>query len=286
MMLFVNDLTNLDVSLWSPQCGLIGASWKVDAEITGEFDDDGMLFDPEEVATWIQARLNTSLNQTLLVPTQALKLNVQECAEGLCIRTTLPYSMEVKAPRQAFTLLPWGDISLERLARHYSDALSRLPPPRIKSIRLRLHEELIEGAAYTYSHGLKRHPGNEQRIVHGHRSKLHIWCNGKRAPELEAHWAQRFNDRYLVNTADILEGAAKDGGRQPCSDQLMLGYRAAQGRFSLRLPRERCEILPVTTSIEHIATWLAEQIARSHCQKVRVQAFEGVDKGAIAEASP
>nr|WP_298376027.1 6-pyruvoyl tetrahydropterin synthase-related protein [uncultured Halomonas sp.] len=285
MMLFVNDLTNLDVSLWSPQCGLMGASWKVDAELTGEFDDDGMLFDSREVAAWIKSRLNASVNQTLLVPTQASKLNVQECAEGLCIRTSLPYAMEVKAPRQAFTLLPWGEINLERLAKHYSEALSRLPPPRIQSIRLRLCEEFIDEAAYTYSHGLKRHPDNEQRIVHGHRSKLHIWCNGKRAPELEAHWAHRLNERYLVDTADILEGPAKDGGRQS-GDHLTLGYRAGQGRFFLRLPRERCEILPVSTSIDHIATWLAEQIARSHGQTVRVQAFEGIGKGAIAEASP
>nr|WP_299239920.1 6-carboxytetrahydropterin synthase [uncultured Halomonas sp.] len=287
MMLFVNDLTNLDVSLWCPKRGLTGASWQVDVEIAGEDDEDGLLFDSGEVASWVESRLNANLNHTLLVPTQTPHLTVQECAEGLCIRTTLPYSMEVKAPRQAFTLLPWGEITLERLASYYSDALSRLPPSRVHGIRLNLHEERMEETSYyyTYSHGLKHHPGNGQRIAHGHRSKLLIWCNGKRAPELEAHWTQRLNDRYLVDTADIVENLAKDGGRQS-SDRLTLGYRAAQGRFSLRLPRERCEVLPVSTSIEHIAAWLAEQIARSHGQTVRVQAFEGIGKGAIAEASP
>ncbi|MGC3874854.1 6-carboxytetrahydropterin synthase [Halomonas sp. GXIMD04776] len=284
MTLFVNDLTKLDVSLWCSQRGLIGASWRVDAEFIGELGEDGVLFDSDHVASWIQSRLNASMNQTLLVPTRAPQLSVQECAEGLCVRTTLPYAMEIKAPRQAFTLLPWSGISLERLAAHYSEALSRLPPPRVLGIRLSLHEELIDEAAYTFSHGLKLHTGNDQRIAHGHRSRLHIWCNGERQPELEARWAQRLNDRYLVDTADILEDSAKSGGKQS-SDRLTLGYRAEQGRFLLRLPRERCEILPVSTSIEHIAAWLADQIARDCGQTVRVQAFEGIGKGAIAEAS-
>ena len=45
MALFVRRLTHLDVSLWCPDRGLIGASWLVDVELDGELGEDGMLFD-------------------------------------------------------------------------------------------------------------------------------------------------------------------------------------------------------------------------------------------------
>lgn len=49
MTLFVDRLTQLDVSLWCPRRGLVGASWHVDAELDGELGEDGMLFDFGEV---------------------------------------------------------------------------------------------------------------------------------------------------------------------------------------------------------------------------------------------
>lgn len=279
MTLFVNGLTHLDASFWCPRRGLVGASWVVDAELDGELGIDGMLFDFGEVKPWIKSRLDAGPDHTLLIPTQAPGMSVDECAEGLCIRTTHPYVMEVRAPRQAFTLLPWQEISRERLAHHYSHTLTQRPPPRVDAIRLALHEEAIEGAAYTYSHGLKRHAGNCQRIVHGHRSRLHVWCNGERAAALEAQWAHYLNHRYLVDAEDIVET-----GDAASPDRLTTRYRAAQGDFLLHLPRERCDVLPTPTTVEHIADWLAKQIARDCGQAVRVQAFEGVGKGAIAEA--
>lgn len=281
MTLFVNGLTHLDASLWCPRRGLIGASWLVDAELDGELGEDGMLFDFAEVKPWIKSHLDGGPDHTLLVPTRAPGVSVHECAEGLCVRATLPHAFEVRGPRQAFSLLPWSEVSAERLARYYGETLTRRPPPRVDAIRLVLREEAIEGVAYSYSHGLKRHTGNCQRIAHGHRSSLRIWCDGQRAPQLEAQWAQRLDARYLVDAEDIVEA----GDTSP-RGQLTTRYHAAQGQFHLRLPRERCEVLPTPTTVEHIAAWLAERIARDISRPVRVQAFEGIGKGAIAEATP
>ncbi|MBB3189003.1 6-carboxytetrahydropterin synthase [Halomonas cerina] len=281
MTLFVNRLTHLDVSLWCPQRGLVGASWQVDAELDGELGKDGMLFDFGEVKPWIKSRLDSGLDHTLLVPTMAPDVSVQECAEGLCIRTASPYPLEVRGPRQAFTLLSWAAITPERLAMHLANELSRRPPPRVTDIRLALYEEAIEDAAYTYGHGLKHHAGNCQRIAHGHRSRLHIWQAGERQPALEAEWADWLADRYLVDAADIVEDD-EPGFR----DRLTSRYHAEQGHFFIRLPRSRCAVLPTPTTVEHIAAWLAGEIAERTGKVTRVQAFEGIDKGAIAEARP
>ncbi|WP_111412047.1 6-carboxytetrahydropterin synthase [Billgrantia lactosivorans] len=281
MTLFVNRLTQLDASLWCPQRGLVGVSWLVDAELDGELGEDGMLFDFGEVKPWIKSRLDAGADHTLLVPTRAAGVSVAECSEGICVRTSLPYTLEVRAPRQAFTLLPWAEITPERLAESLARELMKRPPPRVSDIRLRLRREAIDGAAYTYSHGLRHHSGNCQRIAHGHRSRLHIWQRGERCPALEAQWADYLNDRYLVDRADIVEQAEPE-----FVPSLTSRYRAEQGRFQLRLPLERCVALDSPTTVEHIARWLAQRIAEETGKPTRVQAFEGIDKGAIAEARP
>ncbi|MCK0768794.1 6-pyruvoyl trahydropterin synthase family protein [Chromohalobacter canadensis] len=279
MTLFVNHLTHIDASLWSPTHGLMGASWHVDAELDGELGSDGMLFDFGEVKPWIKSRLDEGLDHTLLVPTEAPGIQVFDCAEGLCLRTQFPYPMELRGPRQSFTLLPWSEITPEQLATHLSTELSRRPPAKVEAIRLRLRDEDIETAAYTYSHGLKHHVGNCQRIAHGHRSRLHIWRNGQRDPELEHQWAQALDACYLIHDEDLAPQADES------LDTLSVAYRADQGRFHLTLPSERCHLLTTPTTIEHIAAWLAEKIALETHSRIRVQAFEGIDKGAIAEAS-
>ncbi|MDN3521026.1 6-pyruvoyl trahydropterin synthase family protein [Halomonas ramblicola] len=281
MTLFVNRLTQLDVSLWSPTRGLVGASWQVDVELDGELGEDGMLFDFGEVKPWLKQRLDAGADHTLLLPSRAPGVELAECREGLCVRTSRPWAMELRAPRQALTPLPWAEITPERLAEHLAGELMRRPPPRVSDIRLHLREEAIEGAAYTYSHGLRRHAGNCQRIAHGHRSRLHIWQGGERQPELEARWAERLADCYLVDTADVVEEAEPS-----YPPRLSTRYQAEQGHFSLCLPASRCHTLSTPTTVEHIAGWLADWIARETGRETRVQAFEGIDKGAIAEARP
>lgn len=281
MTLFVNRLSQLDASLWCPQRGLIGVSWLVDVELDGELGEDGMLFDFGLVKPWIKSRLDAGADHTLLVPSHAPGVTISECSEGLSVRTLLPYPMEVRAPRQAFTLLPWAEITPLRFANFLSRELMKRPPSRVSDLRLRLREETIEGAVYTYSHGLKRHAGNCQRIAHGHRSRLHIWQRGERCPALEARWATWLNDRYLIDQADLAPQA-----EQECRHSLTSRYRAEQGRFHLRLPMERCIVMDVPTTVEHIAAWLARRIAEETGSATRVQAFEGIDKGAIAEHKP
>ncbi|RUR40689.1 6-pyruvoyl trahydropterin synthase family protein [Vreelandella populi] len=277
MALFVNQLTHIDVSLWCAERGLVGCSWQVDALLEGELGEDGMLFDFGEVKPWIKSTLDSGLDHTLLVPTQAPGINVTECAEGLCVRTTSPYSMEVRGPAEAFSLLPWKAITLEQVAEHLSAELTEQRPANVDCVTLTLSDEVIEGAAYGYTHGLKRHLGNCQRIAHGHRSRLAIWQSGERQLALEKRWASWLDNRYLLEQADI----AAQG-----NEVLTCRYQAAQGDFMISLPTSRCAVLPSPTTVENIALWLAHSITNESGQATRVQAFEGINKGAFAEASP
>lgn len=273
MSLFVNQLTHIDVSLWCSQRGLVGCSWQVDAVLDGELGEDGMLFDFGEVKPWIKRTLDSGLDHTLLVPTAAPGISVSECPEGLSIRTTTPYPMEVRGPQEAFTLLPWQSITLDMVTEHLSHQLTEQRPKNVHRVSLTLSDEAIDGAAYGYTHGLKRHLGNCQRIAHGHRSRLHIFQQGKRQAELEQQWAAWLDNRYLLEEADI---TTRSGDSLTCS------YRAAQGDFSITLPQTLCAVLPGPTTVENIAAWLAQKVATQSGHDTRIQAFEGINKGASA----
>ncbi|HAA46615.1 MAG: hypothetical protein XD36_1993 [Halomonas sp. 54_146] len=277
MSLFVKQLTHIDVSLWCSQRGLVGCSWQVDAVLDGELGEDGMLFDFGEVKPWIKRTLDSGLDHTLLVPTQAPGVTVTECPEGVCVRTTIPYPMEVRGPKEAFSLLPWHAIELDSVAEHLSQQLTEQRPENVHQVTLTLSDEAIDGAAYGYTHGLKRHLGNCQRIAHGHRSRLYIWQHNERQPQLEQQWAAWLDNRYLLEQADI---TARD------SDTLTCSYRAAQGDFSITLPQTLCTVLPGPTTVENIAAWLAKEVATQSGVTTRIQAFEGINKGAIAVFSP
>jgi 6-pyruvoyl-tetrahydropterin synthase len=275
--LFVRALTAVDASVWSNTRGLYGISQHLDLELDGAVGHDGMLFDFGDVKPWAKRMIDQDADHTLIVPSQAEGVSITDCPEGLCLRFTQPYAMEVRGPRQAFCLLPVTEVTTEVLANHFEKLLTRRLPPRVEALRVRLRDETIDGAAYTYSHGLRHHSGNCQRIAHGHRSPLIIERNGVRDTALEAEWAEKLNDRYLAEEGDLIDRPGRE---------LVFSYEAPQGRFRIRLPRKQVWLLPTPTTIEWIADWLARQIALDSGDSIRVEAYEGINKGAIARHTP
>ncbi|MCL7929124.1 6-carboxytetrahydropterin synthase [Halomonas llamarensis] len=277
MALFVHNLTNVDVSIWDPNHGLTGMSWQIDVHLEGKLGDDGMLLDFGAVKPWIKAVLDSGPDHTLLIPTQAPNTRISSCQEGLCFHAETPYPAEIKGPEEAFTLIPATHIDAAVFAAYGSRLLSQAYPDNVDHVGIKVHQEAIDEAAYGYSHGLKRHSGNCQRIAHGHRSHLAVYQQGQRQPTLEAHWAEWLNHRYLVEEADITHQSA---------NTLTCRYTALQGNFELTLPMNRCAVLGSPTTVENIARWLASQIARYTGQKTEVVAYEGINKGATADAAP
>ncbi|WNL40833.1 6-carboxytetrahydropterin synthase [Halomonas sp. PAMB 3264] len=275
MALFVKELSHIDVSVWCPQNGLTGVSWQVDASLEGELGEDGMLFDFGRVKPFIKKTLDAGVDHTLLVPVQAPGVSVEACDEGLCVRATAPYAFEVRGPLQAFTLIEAATIERAALADSISQTLTRTCPENVERVTLTFFDEVIDGAAYGYSHGLKRHDGNCQRIAHGHRSRLEIYQHGERQPAIERRWASWLDQRYLLERADIdTQGETR----------LTCRYMAGEGAFALTLPVERCAVLPYPTTVENIARWLAREIASETGTPTRVHAFEGFNKGATGES--
>ena len=160
-------------------------------------------------------------------------------------------------------MLPSDTINTEVVTAYLNDSLRN--EARDKAVWIR------------YSHGLKKHNGNCQRITHGHRSRLEIIINGARDNALEKEWVKRLDNIYIASREDLQQSS--DGTSQ-------FSYRADQGTFELSLPDSRAYLVDCDTTIEEIAQTLADAIASdAPGQNVKVIAWEGVDKGAIGIAN-
>ena len=172
----------------------------------------------------------------------------------------------------------WVLVTPETVAEAIEKDLMALMPDNVQVIRIRLGTEQITGTWYQYSHGLKHHCGNCQRIAHGHRSRIEISRNGARDPELEKAWAERWRDTYIGSRED-LAGETTHAG----TPYLHFAYSSSQGAFELELPKRACQLIDTDSTVENIAGHIAASLKQEYPDDTfEVRAFEGVGKGAIA----
>lgn len=279
--LFVDQLTVLDFSCLDPRAGLTGQSWIVDVEIGGALDEQGMVQDFGEVKRSARAAVEAVADHRLVVAGQAQGLTVSQDGGEISIAYEFAgRALQHRSPAAAVYILPAPEVTMEALRPVLEAAVREVVPANVTHLAVILREELIDGASYRYSHGLKAHDGLCQRIAHGHRSRIQIWRNGRRAPDLENAWAERWRNIYLVNRDDVADEPPDAPG-----SLLHMAYTAREGRFELVLPKDRCELLPAETTVERIAQYIAESLKAGDPESdFRVRAYEGVNKGALAEA--
>lgn len=280
--LFVNNLTVLDFSYLHAKRGMVGESWIVDIELTGDLDQHNMVFDFGHVKHAIKLLVDTEIDHRLVVPADADQgTAVMENGQAR-IEWRYPGGViRLNAPQQSVLLLAAGDVSKGAMTRHLVQLLKNVLPANVKEVVVTLREEEIGTSPYYhYSHGLRHHDGNCQRIAHGHRSRLLIEENGRRSRYWEKLWADRWEDIYLGSRSD-LEGTY-------FIDEVphhRFVYEAGQGRFELVIPEDHCYLLDTDSTVELLAKHLADTMASESGQsRFRVRAFEGVGKGAIAWA--
>lgn len=276
--LFVQELTVLDNAVLDAVRGMTGQSWQVDLVLSGALNHEGMVMDFGRVKQEIKDLLESHADHVLLVPAQASWVLHQKQEQQTMVEAHFPdgSSLVHRSPTQAITLLPLSDITASNVAQYLSTWLSAALEEQGLRATIQLKEEPIDGAFYHYCHGLKKHGGNCQRIAHGHRSRLEIYMDGVRSPALEAAWASDWKDIYLGTKDDLQKEV--DGINH-------FAHRSSQGEFALEIPANRCVIVPHDTTVEWIAHHIASSLKSRHPNSViRVHAFEGVRKGAIAEA--
>ncbi|ARU29971.1 6-carboxytetrahydropterin synthase [Cellvibrio sp. PSBB006] len=283
MLLFVDNLTNVDFSFLDPQRGLLGETWLANVQLHGELDEQGMVCDFGTVKKLLRHWLDTELDHRLAVPAQSPNITIAEIGDQWDIQWEFGDDGEflhTRSPKDAIALVEAEVLTPESVADWCIRRLKTLFPESVAQLELTFTCEAIDGAFYHYSHGLKKHGGNCQRIAHGHRSRIDIWANNQKCPLLEHQWAERWRDIYIGTREDII-AKPQFGGL----GYYHFAYTSAQGPFELTLPQRCCYLIDTDSTVEFLAYHIAQTTRAENPDKmIRVKAFEGINKGALADA--
>ncbi|MCG6201320.1 6-carboxytetrahydropterin synthase [Psychromonas antarctica] len=287
MKLFVRDLTVIDASYLDATRGFVGESYQVDIVLQGSLNEQSMILDFSSVKKQIKAIIDTEVDHKLLVPHASENCSVVFDSQRTQVNFKLADNsvIQLKCPNEAYCLLESETISAALLETYLEQVILLQLPDNILDLEVKLRNEKIDTPYYHYTHGLKKHNGNCQRIAHGHRSKIDIFIDDIYNKALVKDWANRWHDIYLASRDDVVDKSdlsfivIKNE-----MDKLCTAYHAPQGYFELLMPAHKAEVLPRDTTVEELANFICEQIkARMGDKKVTVYAYEGIGKGAIAE---
>ncbi|WNC74291.1 6-carboxytetrahydropterin synthase [Thalassotalea psychrophila] len=292
MQLFVNDLTVIDFSYLCSDRGVVGESWIVDVLLSGDLNAESMVLDFGIVKKQIKAIIDESVDHKLVLPTLNTDISISKSSrsEHLYVDFDLKDNgLFLQSPSEAFAQIETDYINEVNVTRYLETVIKQQLPENVQGIKLTLRAENINGEYYHYTHGLKKHDGNCQRIAHGHRSTIHIYENEARSTELEEMWCKRWKDIYLATNSDqILSSQVELSDHAKANlkpDHQYFSYYAPQGRFDIAVRAGTLEIVDCDSTVELLADYIARQLkAENDANNYRVVAFEGVGKGAIASA--
>jgi len=282
MILFVRDLTVIDFSYLCQQRGLLGESYIVDVELQGDLDATSMVFDFGNVKKVIKKAIDQLVDHKLAYPVQATCL-VQRTEAGTDILQwhSQRGTIQIASPSEAHVAIDTLSINEQTVADFLVDQIKPLLPSNVQQLKFSLRTEKSVSFYYHYSHGLKKHDGNCQRIAHGHRSTIEIFQNGMLSPRLNKYWTERWQDIYLATAEDQI-AAANCRYLTANPGDLCFQYQAPQGQFEITIPAAHCEVVPCDTTVECLADYIAGQLYQMEAASYKVVAYEGVGKGAIA----
>jgi 6-pyruvoyl-tetrahydropterin synthase len=280
--LFVDNLTVIDFSYLDATRGVVGESWIVDIELIGGLDDQGMVFDFGHVKKQIKQFIDNEIDHRLLVP--ILSSGYHSNFENNILHIEFPLIAEGlishQSPKDAVLLIDSPVIDANSIAIDLQHRIKALLPDNVTEVLINLRNEQIDGAYYHYTHGLQKHLGQCQRIAHGHRSRIEIEIDGARSAQLESYWANRLKDSYIATEDHIIDQLQLNG-----IAHTRMAYSAQQGDFAITLPSDKVFIMPVESTVENIAKYLADTISKENKLNITVKAYEGLDKGAFGEAT-
>lgn len=287
MQLFVNDLTVMDFSYLCAKRGMVGESWIVDVVLDGALNDESMIEDFSKVKKNLKRLIDNYVDHKLLVPADYADCSIrrdQDDRVEVVFKRENDQVIALFCPDDAYAFIYAQEVTMESVGAYLKEVIATHLPDNVAGIHLHLRAEIITTPYYHYTHGLKKHDGNCQRIAHGHRSKIDIYRNGVRCTQSEVYWAKRWQDIYIASEEDAVTlSALTMQFRAETKGYSCYAYESSQGKFELVMPTSATEVIDTDSTVECLAQYiLTEQQQRNPNSEYRVVAYEGVGKGAIA----
>lgn len=287
MQLFVNDLTVMDFSYLCPERGMVGESWIVDVLLDGTLNEESMVQDFGIVKKNLKRLIDSYVDHKLLVPAECQATSIRHDDDTDYVEVNFALAeqkaIQMYCPADAYAFIYAPTITMESVSEYLREVIATHLPDNVDNLTILLRTEVINTPFYHYTHGLKKHDGNCQRIAHGHRSKVDIITDGEIDLDSQAYWADRWRDIYIASEEDrITAGQLKLQQKLPdYAEHVCFAYEATQGYFEIVLPESQCEVIDTDSTVECLAQFIYQQ------QKIRkpdthccVLAYEGVGKGA------
>ena len=241
-----------------------------------------MVLDFGIVKRLVRDYIDQYIDHCLLVPVQYDGCELEDLGDQLGLVFELEDGLSIvhRSIKDAVSVISANEITTETVKAHLLEKLQALLPDNVSELALNLYTEPGLQESYQYSHGLRKHEGNCQRIAHGHRSQLEIEINDEQSEQWQTYWFNQWRDIYIGTSRHLVDEQYTD------KQYHYFQYEAPQGNFFLQLPKERCYLIDEESTVENIAQHLAEQMAiKEPGQKVKIRAYEGIGKGAVAEVS-
>ena len=295
--LFYKNVTLLDYAYIDDHVGIIGNSLRVDVELVGTTKDE-VIFDFSYAKKTIKSIIDDEVDHRLVVPSNLI-INEDE---NIYIKFNYGVSnlkVEYWAPRQAVCSLPTNNCTSESITAYIEKIVMEKMPDNVDTVKITLVKETDrKGIFFNYTHGLKDHYGNCQRLLHGHRSKVNVFLNNERKKELEKFLAyDLFNGNIhfvmwenIVNKDEIIKIVQNEktgniiNGKYDEIEVVEINYKSNQGVFRVKLPGRSVYIMPNETTVENLAVNFSKIVTDILESKARVTvyAYEGIGKGAIS----
>lgn len=291
MQLFVNDLTVMDFSYLCPERGMVGESWIVDVILAGELNEESMVQDFGKVKKNLKRLIDDYVDHKLLVPAEHASSSIRHDASSDQVEVDFTLTngrrFQLYCPADAYAFIYDNAVNMASVGEYLKEVIATHLPENVDGIELKLRNEVIQTPFYHYTHGLKKHDGNCQRIAHGHRSKIDIFTNDENDLESQSYWANRWADIYIASSEDLIAPSQLQMTTRldDYEHYVCFAYEASQGHFEIVLPKVYCEVIDTDSTVECLAQFvLQEQLARLPGKQCQVFAYEGVGKGAMVRS--
>ncbi len=299
--LFLKDFTVLDFAYLCPKFGAQGESFWVSAELTGKLDHQGFIMDFGKCKKLLKQVVDDSLDHRLAVATKSAnitKISAQnntlmvdfQFGNGMTAAKFLHYA----APEQAYALLDHSEISKSAIIQYLEEKIAPKLGQNISKVRILLREEesFQTEANFRYTHGLKLHDGNCQRLLHGHRNIIEVFVDQKKSPKHEQFLANRFENAHFATRENVKNLSELDlplGERQKNHPKIAkIFYNAPQGAFLADIPADTLVLLENEPSIENITAYAWKTLQKEFSlspASLEVHGYEGLQKGAVVKGN-
>ncbi|MFK8138944.1 MAG: 6-carboxytetrahydropterin synthase [Bdellovibrionales bacterium] len=285
--LFYKNLTIIDYAYFDKERGVTGDSLIANVELVGMPDQEGIIFDFSKAKKAVKNIIDDICDHRFVLPEGLAQKN------GESFQLEFSFGADNKSlfysgPLEALCEIPNSSISKNNISSFLEKAILEKMPPNIDAVKIHLEEQYIpkNKAFYHYTHGLRDHFGNCQRLFHGHKNVVDVLVNGKERPDLEAWISQElvkgsihfcFSEN-VTNIPNIPTGICSE------HELIEIQYKSSQGQFKACLPGSMVYVMDTETTVENISLHLAKVIQNRIGSEERVElvAYEGIAKGAIS----